>query len=139
MSKPISVIAVLVSALAIGAAAPAAAPAAAGAAGTATTLTTGAQPLRTQQARFGGGFRARPSFGSRYRYRSRYPGYGRGFGRPHAFRGLGGSILRALGFAYLFHALFGWGGGGGSPFGLLIVIGVIAWIATRRRRRYAAY
>jgi hypothetical protein len=47
---------------------------------------------------------------------------------------VGGAILRALGLAYLFHLLFGWGAGG-SPFGLLLLVALVAWIATRRLRR----
>ena len=125
MSKHLGVIAMLFSALALGAATPSVA----GAAGT-----RAAHSLQTQQARFGGGLRVgrRPSFGSRYRS----PRYGSRYGRPHPFRGLGGSILRALGLAYLFHMLFGWGGGG-SPFGLLLLVALIAWLVTRRRRRYS--
>jgi hypothetical protein len=126
MSKRFGLISTLVTALAFGAAAPAVA----GAAGTLGTSV--ARPLQTQQARFGG-FRTRPSFGSRSRYRYRSPGYG--YRRSRPFRGLGGSILRALGIAYLVHMLFGWGGGG-SPFGLLLIAGLIVWLVTRRRRRY---
>jgi hypothetical protein len=59
--------------------------------------------------------------------------------RPLFRHGFFGSVLRALGIAYLVHMLFGWGPGGGSPFGLLIVLGVVLWLATRRRRRPSAY
>jgi hypothetical protein len=45
-----------------------------------------------------------------------------------------GNVLRALGIAYLLHMIFGWGGGGGSPFGLFLVLALIAWVLTRRRR-----
>jgi predicted lipid-binding transport protein (Tim44 family) len=121
----------LVSALVLALAFPAVAPAVAGAAS--TSRTSAVAPLQTQQARFGG-FRARPSYGSRYRS----PRYGTRYGRPHPFRGLGGSILRALGIAYLFHMLFGWGGGG-SPFGLLLLAGLILWLVTRTRRRRRPY
>jgi MYXO-CTERM domain-containing protein len=31
--------------------------------------------------------------------------------------------------------LFGWGAGGGSPFGLLLVLGLILFMVSRRRRR----
>jgi hypothetical protein len=127
MSKRFGLISTLSAVLALGAAAPAVA----GAAGTPGTSV--ARPLQTQQARFGG-FRTRPSFGSRSRSRYRSPGYG--YRRSHPFRGLGGSILRALGIAYLVHMLFGWGGGG-SPFGLLLIAGLIVWLVMRRRRRYA--
>jgi hypothetical protein len=127
MSKRFGLVSALVAALAF----PAAAPAVAGAASPART--SAMAPLQTQQARFGG-FRARPSFGSRYRS----PRYGSRYGRPHPFRGLGGSILRALGIAYLFHLLFGWGGGG-SPLGLLLIAGLIVWLVTRSRRRGRRY
>lgn len=140
MRKSPAVLPVVASTLALAAAAPA--PAAAVMRGSTAAVIGGARAaasggttasLRTTQARFGGGFRSsrRPSFGPGSRYRA--PGYR----RPHAFRGFGGSILRALGIAYLVHALFGLGGGGGSPFGLLIVVALIAWIVARRRRRYA--
>jgi predicted lipid-binding transport protein (Tim44 family) len=82
---------------------------------------------------------------------------GRGFGRPtyrpraarpyprssyrrtRGFGHFGGSLLRALGIAYLVHALFGWGAGGGSPFGLLIVVAIIAYLIGRRRSRRRDY
>jgi hypothetical protein len=85
---------------------------------------------------FGRGFGARPSTRVRSRSPLRRPARARrplrrpGFG--HAAR----NILRFLGIAWLVHALFGWGAGG-SPFGLLLVLAVVAWIATRRRRRPA--
>jgi uncharacterized membrane protein len=116
----------------------AAAPAPAGAATRSAAAPVTTASVTTTQARFGGGFRAsRPSFGSRYRS----PAYRRpsSYRRSHPFRGFGGSILRALGIAYLVHALFGWGAGGGSPFGLLIVAALVAWIVTRFRRRPYAY
>ena len=84
-------------------------------------------------ARFGRGT------GYRYSARSRYgrARSNRRASRPYRPR-VGhffGNVLRALGIAYLFHMIFGWGGGGGSPFGLLIVLALIAWVLTRRRRR----
>jgi hypothetical protein len=50
------------------------------------------------------------------------------------FRG----VLQALGIAYLAHLLFGWGGGG-SPLGLLLLLGLVLWMATRSRRRRVMY
>nr|MBA2637986.1 hypothetical protein [Solirubrobacterales bacterium] len=50
-------------------------------------------------------------------------------------RGFGGTVLRALGFAWLFSALFGWGGGGGSPWPLLLILGLVLWLVVRSRRR----
>jgi hypothetical protein len=92
-----------------------------------------APKIQTQQSRLGGGFRSarRPSFGSRYRSRP----YARSYRRPSVF----GGILRALGLAYLFHLVFGWGAGGGSPLGLLLILGFVAWLVTRSRRRRMAY
>jgi hypothetical protein len=93
------------------------------------------------QARIGGrGFGSRrPTFGSR-RPSVRRPTVRRPVRRRPLFRhGFFGSVLRALGIAYLVHLLFGWGAGGGSPFGLLIVIGFVLWLATRRRRRRPVY
>jgi hypothetical protein len=102
----------------------------------------GSKGAAATQARLGG---SRGFFGSRGRYgygRRVTPGYGRrvspffGRRRHNVFR----NVVRAIGIAYLVHALFGWGAGGGSPFGLLIVLAIFLWIATRlRRRRRAAY
>ena len=95
----------------------------------------------TNEARIGGrGFGSRrPTFGSR-RPTARRPAARRPVRRRPLFRhGFFGSILRALGIAYLVHLLFGWGPGGGSPLGLLLVIGVVLWLVTRRRRRRPAY
>jgi hypothetical protein len=93
--------------------------------------------VAVQQARLFGGRGlsfGRRSYGSPYRYSSRYRspyGYRRGF---HPFRGAFGGFLKVLGIAYLFHALFGWGSGG-SPLGLIILLAFFAWLVTRRRRR----
>ena len=94
----------------------------------------GAPTVQTQQSRIGGFRGTRPNFGTRYR-RPSYRTRPRAYRRPNLFRG----ILRALGLAYLFHLLFGWGPGGGSPFGLLILLGLIVWLVTRRRARRVAY
>jgi hypothetical protein len=124
MSKYLYLVPVLLSTLAVNALAPASA-------GAAVRAGTKLAPVSTQ-ARFGGfrGTSRRPSYGSRYRYR----GYPRAYRRWHPLRGVGGAILRALGLAYLFHLLFGWGAGG-SPLGLLLLVALIAWLATRRLRR----
>src|SRR5215210_2785757 len=115
-------------ALLVALAIPAAAPSVAAAAPGATTV-------QVQKSRLGGGFRTarRPSFGSRYR--TRPYARPRSYRRPSLFRG----ILQALGLAYLFHMLFGWGPGGGSPLGLILVIGCVVWMVTRSRRRRYAY
>jgi hypothetical protein len=114
-------------ALLVALALPAVAPAAAAAAPT-------APKIQVQQSRLGG-LRSRPSFGSRYRARRYTRPYSRGYRRPSLARG----VLRALGVAYVLHLLFGWGPGGGSPFGLLLLAGLVLWLFTRGRRRRLAY
>src|SRR4051794_38008893 len=97
---------------------------------------------KVNQARFGGGrgfgrptYRSRPRFTPTSRYR-RSPFRA----RPHFGRRLFRGFLQALGIAYLAHMLFGWGGGG-SPLGLLLLLGVVVWMVSRasRRRRHPAY
>jgi MYXO-CTERM domain-containing protein len=105
----------------------------------ATTSTLPAGAVKANQARFGGGrgfgrstYRSRPRYtpSSRYR-RSPYRA------RPHLGRRIFRGFLQALGIAYLAHLLFGLGAGGGSPFGLLLLLGIVLFVATRRRRRLA--
>jgi uncharacterized membrane protein len=93
-----------------------------------------AAKVQTQESRIGGFRGTRPNSGSRYR-RPSYRPRARTYRRPSLFRG----ILQALGLAYLFHLLFGWGPGGGSPFGLLIILAFVAWLVTRRRARRMSY
>ena len=108
----------------------------------AAAATSGGLPVaatKANQARLGGGrafgrspYRSRPRYtpASRYR-RSPYRA------RPHWGRRLFRGVLQALGIAYLAHLLFGWGPGGGSPLGLLVLVALLAWIggrATARRR-----
>ena len=90
--------------------------------------------VATTQARLGGrGFGRRlPVFRSRSRYGYR-PAY-----RRSPFHGVFRGILRAIGLAYLFHLLFGWGAGG-SPFGLLLLAALVLWLASGMRRRRRAY
>jgi len=97
----------------------------------------GSKSAAATQSRLGG---SRGFFGGRTRYsygRRISPGYGRRispfFGRRR--HGVFRNVIRAIGIAYLVHALFGWGAGGGSPFGLLIVLAIFLWIASRMRRR----
>lgn len=94
----------------------------------------------TPIARLGGGFRgggfgSRPGFGRRTGF-----GGNRGFGtRRRGFgRGFGRGILTGLGISFLLHSLFGYGSGG-SPFGLLLLLGLILFFVSRRRRRRASY
>ncbi len=114
----------------------AAAPAPAGAAATRSTALTPA-PLSAPGAALTPTVLARRGFGgARRRYNSR-PGYGnRPYRRPSG-RGFFGGVLRALGIAYLVNLLFGWGPGGGSPFGLFLLLGLVALFVTMRRRRPA--
>jgi hypothetical protein len=95
---------------------------------------TAAVHAPTTQARFGGrGFGRRvPVFRPRTRYGYR-PAY-----RRSPFHGLFRGVLRAIGLAYLFHVLFGWGAGG-SPVGLLLLGAFVLWLATRARRRRRVY
>jgi len=98
--------------------------------------TTGANESRIGGGRGGSFGRSRPTVRrSRPANRAR-PAQRR---RPIFGGGFFGSALRFLGIAYLVNLLFGWGPGGGSPLGLLIVLGVILWFATRRRRRRPLY
>jgi hypothetical protein len=114
-----------------------AAPAAAAGTTTKAATTPGANEARIGGRGFGRG--SRPTFGSR-RPSIRRPAARRPIRRRPLFRhGFFGSILRALGIAYLVHLLFGWGAGGGSPLGLLLVLGVVLWLVTRRRRRRPVY
>jgi hypothetical protein len=91
----------------------------------------------TNESRIGGrGFGSRrPTFRTR-RPSARRPGIRRPVRRRPLFgwHGVFGGFLRFLGIAYLVNLLFGWGPGG-SPLGLLLVLAVVFWIATRRRRR----
>ena len=91
----------------------------------------GKAQMTTDQARLGRGFgRRSPTIGSRYRTRSRSPYRAR---RPFTGRRFFGGVLKALGLAYLFHMMFGWGAGG-SPFGLLLLGAIVLFLVTRRRR-----
>ena len=103
----------------------------------AAEATVQAQSNHTNRAALGrrGFGRRAPSLGSR----SRYPSRDRA--RPHRRPGFGigrffGGVLKLLGLAYLFNLLFGWGPGG-SPFGLILLFGLIVLFATRRSRRPA--
>jgi len=127
MSNQIRCLAVLLTGLVF--AAPVSAPA------SAAVHTPAAGKASQSRVGFGRSYRA-PSSRSRYRAR---PPHAHPYRRPGFGHGLFGGILRALGIAYLFHALFGWGGGGGSPFGLLLLAGIIVFLVTRRRRRVGYY
>jgi hypothetical protein len=103
----------------------------------AATATTNAL-AQTSQARLGSRFGRRvPTARYRYPSRTRTRPYTRSY-RRSPLRGLFGGVLKALGVAYLFHMLFGWGSGG-SPFGLLLLVAIVLWLATRSRRRRVTY
>jgi hypothetical protein len=114
-----------------------------------STTSTGSQAAPgsttpSNESRIGGrggfGRSARPTIRrSRPNTGARRPTTRRQTRRPLIGRGFFGSVLRFLGIAYLVNLLFGWGPGGGSPLGLLIVFGAILWLATRRRRRRPLY
>jgi uncharacterized membrane protein len=87
---------------------------------------------QTQQARIGGRSFGRSPLTTRYRSRSPYT---RTYARRSPFHGLGGTLLKGLGIAYLFHLLFGIGAGGGSPFGLLLLVAIVAYLVGRTRNR----
>jgi hypothetical protein len=90
----------------------------------------------TEQSRLGRGFgRRSPSVGVRPRMRTRSPYRAR---RPFTARRFFGGVLKALGLAYLFNLMFGWGPGG-SPFGLLLLMFLVLFVVgrLRRPRRYA--
>ena len=95
----------------------------------------GAAPVHVKQSRLGRGIGRAPGYG-RPRYRT--PRYPAGYRRPFTARRFFGGVLKALGIAYLFHLLFGWGAGG-SPFGLFLLLGLILLFVTRRRRRPLYY
>ena len=93
------------------------------------------QPLTPFAVR-GGGLRSRPRISPSTRNRPvarRNPNTGR------AMRNFSRAILRALGIAFLLSLLFGIGPGG-SPLGLLLLLGIIALVVmSRRRRRQYSY
>jgi len=99
-------------------------------------VAAGKSQTTTQQSRLGRGFgRRSPSIGVRPRMRPRSSYRAR---RPFTARRFFGGVLKALGLAYLFNMLFGWGPGG-SPFGLLLLVLLVLFVAgrLRRPRRYA--
>jgi hypothetical protein len=108
----------------------------------AMTAAVPTHPVLAARFGFGRGFGARTGYRPRARTPfTRSPRTYRRATRPYRPR-IGhffGNVLKALGIAYLFHMLFGWGAGGGSPFGLLIVLAFVAWLLTRRRRRPLRY
>ena len=124
----------IVTAAGLGAPTPARAGASVAGAGPATAQVSLPGPLTPLAARRGGGFRSRPGLNPNR------PGTG---GRPvtrrnpntgRALRSFSRTVLQALGIAFLLSLLFGIGPGG-SPLGLLLLLGIIALIVVSRRRR----
>jgi hypothetical protein len=121
MSNPARILPALLCALLAAVALPAPAAAVAGKA-----------QITSDQSRLGRGFgRRSPSIGTRPRTRARSPYRAR---RPMTARRFFGGVLQALGLAYLFNLMFGWGPGG-SPFGLLLLGALVLFLVTRRRVR----
>jgi MYXO-CTERM domain-containing protein len=95
-----------------------------------------AAAVKANQARFAargfrGGYRSRPRTAPARRYApSRYRS------RPQLGRRLFRGVLQALGIAFLVNLLFGWGAGG-SPLGLILLLGLVLLFVARRRRRPA--
>ena len=112
------------------------APAVAAGAATAgsTTPASLVAPVTPLAVRGGGGFRSRPRARTNRPVARRNPNTGR------ALRNFSRGLLQALGIAFLLSLLFGIGPGG-SPLGLLLLLGIIALIvvARRRRRQHANY
>ena len=128
----IAVAVVLATTAALGLRAPA--PAAAATLAPPGAMTTPAsvfQPLMPFAVRGGGGFRSRPRINPSTRNR---PVARRNPNTARAMRDFSRAILRALGIAFLLSFLFGIGSGG-SPLGLLLLLGIIALVVVSRRRR----
>lgn len=95
-----------------------------------TPVTMPAVPLAVR----GGGFRSRPRISpSRPLSRNR-PAARRNPNTGRALRSFSRTLLQALGIAFLLSLLFGIGPGG-SPLGLLLLLGIIAMVVVARRRR----
>ncbi len=99
--------------------------------GAATAPAPGLQALTPLAVHGGGGFQSRPRINRSTRNR---PVARRNANTGRAMRNFSRAILRALGSAFLLSFLFGIGPGG-SPLGLLLLLGIIALVAVSRRRR----
>ena len=109
-----------------------------GAAGSPTAPASLLAPITPLAARRGGGFGTRPRI-SPNRPVSRRPVTRRNPNTGRALRNFSRGLLQALGIAFLLSLLFGIGPGG-SPLGLLLLIGIVAlFVMARRRRRHYGY
>ena len=115
--------------------APAPAAAAVPVTGPATAQVSLPAPITPLAARRGGGFGGRRISPNRPVSRSR-PVARRNPNTGRALRSFSRTLLQALGIGFLLSLLFGIGPGG-SPLGLLLLLGIIALIVVSRRRRRA--
>ena len=115
--------------------APAPAVAAGPVAGPVTAQVSLPTPVTPLAARRGGGFGSRRLSPDRPASRSR-PVARRNPNTGRALRSFSRTLLQALGIGFLLSLLFGIGPGG-SPLGLLLLLGIIALIVVSRRRRRA--
>lgn len=93
-------------------------------------------PALPLAARGGGGFRSRPRISPNRPLSRNRPVTRRNPNTGRALRSLSRTLLQALGIAFLLSLLFGIGSGG-SPFGLLVLLGIVALVVMARRRRRA--
>ena len=129
----IAVAVVLAATAAVGLRAPA--PAAGATPASTSAATSVPQPLTPFAVRGGRGFGSRPRINRSSRNR---PIARRNPNNARAMRNLSRTVLRVLGIAFLLSFLFGIGPGG-SPLGLLVLLGIIALlvVSIRRRRQYS--
>ena len=92
-------------------------------------------PLIPLAQRRGGGFRARPRISPNRPATRNRPVTRRNPNTGRALRNFTRGLLQALGIAFLLSLLFGIGPGG-SPLGLLLLLGIVALVVIARRRRH---
>ena len=104
-----------------------------------TTHGSVSMPALPLAARGGGGFRSRPRISPNRPLSRNRPVTRRNPNTGRALRSFSRTLLQALGIAFLLSLLFGIGPGG-SPLGLLVLLGIIALVVlARRRRRHYSY
>jgi hypothetical protein len=91
-------------------------------------------PVVPLAARGGGGFRSQPRISPNRPLSGNRPVTRRNPNTGRALRNFSRTLLQALGIAFLLSLLFGIGPGG-SPLGLLVLLGIIALVVVARRRR----